>query len=251
MLLIGDKRPSFGRYTPRMSVTTLLTILVSLVTSVGLAQATTHAAHQVEGWTIHVDERLLQPDHAALGKTALALLQARLADIVTVLPKDKVPPLQKVPIWLELDSRDLTSMQYHPSAKWLTDNGHSASLARAVHIPVAAQFVSARHQHIQPWSLLHELAHAYHDQALGFDEPRIAACWEAYQKSGHGDRSLHVTGRRIRHYALTNHKEFFAEMTEAYFGVNDFYPFVHGELKTAEPSIHHLLQEIWGKTALD
>lgn len=83
-----------------MSVTTLLTVLVSLITSGGLAQTATHTAQQVEGWTIHVDERLLQPDHAALGKTALAFLQSRLADIVTVLPKDKVPLLQKVPIWL-------------------------------------------------------------------------------------------------------------------------------------------------------
>jgi len=29
--------------------------------------------------------------------------------------------------------------------------------------------------------------------------------------------------------------EFFAEMTEAYFGSNDFYPFVIGELKQAKP----------------
>jgi hypothetical protein len=29
--------------------------------------------------------------------------------------------------------------------------------------------------------------------------------------------------------------EFFAEMTEAYFGSNDFYPFVTGELKQAKP----------------
>ena len=29
--------------------------------------------------------------------------------------------------------------------------------------------------------------------------------------------------------------EFFAEMTEAYFGSNDFYPFVTSELKQAKP----------------
>ncbi len=36
------------------------------------------------------------------------------------------------------------------------------------------------------------------------------------------------------HYGLTNAKEFFAEMTETYFGSNDFYPFVAGELKKDE-----------------
>ncbi|MGO9112581.1 MAG: hypothetical protein ACLP9L_25400 [Thermoguttaceae bacterium] len=33
-------------------------------------------------------------------------------------------------------------------------------------------------------------------------------------------------GQHVRHYALTDHKEFFAEMSEAYFGMNDFFPFV-------------------------
>ena len=49
----------------------------------------------------------------------------------------------------------------------------------------------------------------------------------------------------MRHYALTNHKEFFAEMTEAYFGVNDFFPFNRAELKEAEPEIHALLSAVW------
>ena len=34
-------------------------------------------------------------------------------------------------------------------------------------------------------------------------------------------------------------------MTEAYFGVNDFFPFNRAELKEAEPEIHALLREIW------
>ena len=57
---------------------------------------------------------------------------------------------------------------------------------------------------------------------------------------------LHIGGNRIRHYALSDQKEFFAEMTEAYFGVNDFYPFNHAELKEAEPETFALLTEIWG-----
>jgi len=32
-------------------------------------------------------------------------------------------------------------------------------------------------------------------------------------------------------------KEFFAEMTEACFGMNDFFPFNRAELMTAEPEI--------------
>jgi hypothetical protein len=56
-------------------------------------------------------------------------------------------------------------------------------------------------------------------------------------------------GKRVRHHALTDQKEFFAEMTEAYFGLNDFFPFNRAELMTAEPEIFELLQAIWGPVA--
>jgi hypothetical protein len=49
----------------------------------------------------------------------------------------------------------------------------------------------------------------------------------------------------VRHYALTNHKEFFAEMTESYFGVNDFFPFNRAELRESEPEIYALLRDVW------
>ena len=37
-------------------------------------------------------------------------------------------------------------------------------------------------------------------------------------------------------------------MTEAYFGTNDFYPFVRAELKQHDPKTFALLESIWGKT---
>ena len=40
---------------------------------------------------------------------------------------------------------------------------------------------------------------------------------------------------------LTDHKEFFAEMSEAYFGMNDFFPFNRAELKREEPELFLLL----------
>jgi hypothetical protein len=52
-------------------------------------------------------------------------------------------------------------------------------------------------------------------------------------------------GRRGRHYALTDHKEFFAEMTECYFGVNDFFPFNRAELRESEPEIYAMMQHVW------
>ncbi len=206
---------------------------------------------QIEGWTVRVDARLLEGEGAEEGDAALALLHIRLADIAAILPADKVERLRQVPIVLDHNHGALTSMQYHPSADWLRKNGYSPDLAKAVHLPVAARFLDPRHQQTQPWCVLHELAHAYHDQVLGFGEERIKQAWESYVASGHGRMVLHVSGTFRPHYALTNQKEFFAEMTEAYFGTNDFVPFVHGQLKHEEPGIFALLRDIWGPSPLE
>src|SRR5262249_37361511 len=140
------------------------------------------------------------------------------------------------------------SMQYHPGAGWLKAHGYAADLEKCVHIPQAARLPTRRNINEQPWVILHELAHAYHDQVLGFDEPRIKEAYEKYKKSGRGDNTRLYNGRRVKHYALTNQMEFFAEMTEAYFGVNDFFPFNRAELKKAEPEIHELLEHVWRGT---
>jgi hypothetical protein len=206
---------------------------------------TSHTVRKLEGWTVRVDDRLLRAPNDVLGARALRFLEAKLSDIKAVVPEDKVKKLQAVPIVLDLTHGKLRPMQYHPSAAWLKANGYSADLARCVHLPRAADLPTRRNINEQPWVILHELAHAYHDQVLGFDEPRIKAVYEKYKKSGRGEKVLRFDGRRVRHYALTDHKEFFAEMTEAYFGVNDFFPFNRAELKEAEPEVHALLAAIW------
>lgn len=207
------------------------------------------ATRTIEGWTVHIDDRLLTPPHADLGERALDLLKAKLTDISAVMAPEPLEKCRKVTIVLDLSHGKLTSMQYHPSADWLKENGYAEDLAKSVHIPVADKFADARHNFIQPWCVLHELSHAYHDQVLGFENPRVKRIWDKYVAAERGVRVLKIDGAKVRHYAMTNHKEFFAEMSEAYFGTNDFFPFVHGELKEAEPETCTMLREIWGPVA--
>lgn len=231
-------------------------VLLSVLLSVGAALAadtpplpSAHTQRDIEGWTVQIDDRLLDGPDKAVGDRALRLLANRLYDIKLVVPADKVARLQKVPIWIDSSHGKLRPAQYHPSSGWLKSNGYSASLARCVHIPVAASFASVEHQRVQPWSVLHELAHAYHDQVLGFDHAEIRAAWERFRDSGKYKSTLHINGKMVPHYALTNPMEFFAEMTEAYFGQNDFFPFNRAELQREEPAIHELLTTIWGPAA--
>ena len=207
---------------------------------------TAHTTRMVEGWTVRVDNRLLQGEHAATGERALKVLNAKLVDMTTVIPEKALVGLRKINIELDLDYADLTSMQYHPAAGWLKKSGYSVSVAKCVHIPNAEDFLSPFENHRMPWGVLHELSHGYHDQILGFDEPRVKAAWLKFRDSGKHKTILTNRSGIHEHYGMTNQMEFFAEMTESYWGSNDFYPFVPGELKQAESEIFALMEEIWG-----
>lgn len=229
-----------------------LTVLASLfaVPVFGAEDApkpTAHETKQIEGWTVHLDQRLLTEENKELAGRAQRMLGNALYEIALIMPTNRLAKLREVPIWLDLSHGGLQNMQYHPSADWLKEHGYATELAKCVHIPSAAFFTGLRHHRIQPWCVLHELAHSYHDRVLGFDHPRIKSVWEKWRQKPEYETSLYIEGHPRRHYGLTDHKEFFAEMTEAYFGMNDFYPFNRGELKTHEPEVYALMEEIWGK----
>ncbi len=208
---------------------------------------TKHTTRNIEGWSVRVDARLVAGEDAAIGERALKLLTARLVAIEIVVPEPALSKLRAVTIELDLDYGGLKAMQYHPDAGWLKEHGYSEALAKCVHIPRADDFLSPYENHRMPWVVLHELAHAYHDQVLGFDNARIEAVWKKFCDSGKYQSVLTSPGHMREHYGLTNPKEFFAEMTESYFGSNDFYPFVTGELKQAEPESFTLMSDLWGK----
>jgi hypothetical protein len=72
------------------------------------------------------------------------------------------------------------------------------------------------------------------------------AAWERLVAGGRYRSVLHISGNKRPHYGLVNAKEFFAEMTESYFGRNDFFPFNSAELRREEPELFRLLAKIWG-----
>ena len=199
---------------------------------------------QVQGWTVLVNRDLLA-DHAETAEAALELLRVKLYEIERVVPGGAVAELKQVPIWLEVrDKRGRHPCAcYHPSRGWLRSHGYNPAKAKAMEIANAAAFLEWTKQ--QPWMVLHELAHAYHDRVLGFEHEEIAAAWDKAKSGGKYDQVLRWSGKMTRHYALNNPKEYFAEATEAYFGVNDFYPFVNAELKQHDPDMHELVGKLW------
>jgi hypothetical protein len=92
---------------------------------------------------------------------------------------------------------------------------------------------------------LHELSHAWHHQVLGYDHPGILKALKDVRASKSFESVTLFNGGKEKHYALNNEMEFFAEMSEAWWGQNDFYPFVRGELVEDFPAIPPLMQACW------
>ena len=199
----------------------------------------------VEGWSVTIDKEMSENEKEK--SKAITAVANHLQRIKYIVPENRVTELQRLPLRLDLHYQPLKNMQYHPSPNWLKNNGHDPALAKHVHIPRAAHLTDPSQWAKHPYVILHELAHAYHDQILGYNHPEILATYQSAKESKIYEEVLSHTGQKVQHYGLNNHKEYFAEMTEAYFGVNDFYPFVRAELKQHDPKMFSLLTKIWGE----
>ena len=204
-----------------------------------------YEARQVEGWTVLVSKKFLA-DQPALADQAAKLLQFQLYQVERRLPEAAVKSLRTIKIWLEEDEPHHPCMAYHPDAGWLKTHGMNPDKARCVEIADARNFLTWTFD--QPWMVLHELAHGYHDQFLdqGFANPEVKAAFDRIKKDGTYRSVLRSSGRSEKAYATTNPMEYFAESTEAFFGTNDFYPFVQAELERHDPAMSRLLRKLWG-----
>jgi hypothetical protein len=180
-------------------------------------------------------------------EAALTELQAQLGRVVEAVPGPALAALRKVRIWVEWDNPRGQTAEFHPSRDWLKKNGYNPDKAGGVEVANAVRFVRWSRDG-QPWMLLHELAHAYHFTVLGPDDPGVK---DAHRRAVDGkryDAVDHVDGGKPRKaYALTDDKEYFAELSEAYFGRNDFYPFTREDLKTHDPEGYRLMESTWGR----
>jgi hypothetical protein len=203
----------------------------------------------IEGWNIHLSDELLARQRAAVD-AALPLLRQQLVEIVRVVPAPAVALLRKVPLWFSPEYSLVPGRaEYHPGAEWLRENGRNPAMVKGVEFTDARNFAAETSR--MPNFVLHELAHAYHDRELSFDQPDIIAAYDRAmaEKLYERVRRRHGSGKPETvepAYAVTNHKEYFAELTEALFSTNDFFPFTREELAGHDPKGMAVLRRVWG-----
>ncbi len=206
----------------------------------------------VAGWSVHINRSLLAKEGAETAK-ALQLLKVQLEEIIRVVPKAAVAKLQEVPLYFSPEYAGIgDSAEYHPDAKWLSENGRDPVMAQGVEFTNIRVFDKDTRR--MPNFALHELAHGYHDRCLpgGHDNPEIKAAYQRAKESGKYDRVERQDSeghkRMNRAYAMTNPAEYFAESTEAFFARNDFFPYTKEALKVHDPGMYEVLGRVWGVT---
>jgi len=199
----------------------------------------------MHGFTVLVNPAVLE--HEAEMTAFRAELDKQITGLRRVLPEDKLAALLPVRIWVEWEKKPNGAAEYHPSAGWLRDNGYNPEKAGGVEINNVRNFVGWSRD-TQPAMLLHEMAHAYMFRFVQPGNPAYDALKKAFARAvetGIYDAVEYINGGKKKAYALTDINEYFAELTEAYFLKNDFYPFTRDELKTHDPDGYAVLKEIW------
>jgi len=203
-----------------------------------------YAVRELLGFRLYLHPDLKQhPEEAA---AALEELESQLRQVRRVVPDKPLAELQKTPFWIEWERKPRGACEVHVSAGWLKENGYNPDKLYAVEINNVRNFV-AWSRRTQPWMVLHELAHSYHHRVLGADYAPLHEAFRQAQSAKSYEAVKFVHGETRRAYALTNASEYFAELTEAYFGRNDFFPFTAAELREHDPAGFAFLERTWGQ----
>ncbi|MBL1176990.1 hypothetical protein [Pantanalinema sp. GBBB05] len=207
------------------------------------APTSAYKQESMYGFTILINPTVLrhQPETKAMRQE----LSSQLAAIARVMPTKPLAQLRKVRIWVEWENRN-GAAEFHPSAEWLRQHSYNPAKAGCVEVSNTRNFVQWSRT-AQPWMLMHEFAHAYHHLALGEANSNIQMAYHHAVNQKLYQSVNYIMGGQRKAYALTDAKEYFAELSEAYFGQNDFYPFTRPQLKTYDPVGYQLMEKSWGK----
>ncbi len=205
--------------------------------------------YALSGFDVLVEDNALTTD-SSMTNNAINLLNTKLIEISQLnISQTKKEALQAVPIFMDWNTTT-GAAQYHPSEAWLISNGYIAEKARCVEISNVTNFVNWTNQN-QPYVVLHELAHAYHHRILNFNNAIITNAYNnAVSQNLYTNVSYHSGGGNYFNvaatYGLNNENEFFAELTEAYFGLNDYFPFDYSDLAGYDTIGFNMVVAIWG-----
>ena len=201
----------------------------------------------IEGWTVYLNRDVRKQHPEQLAQT-LDHLRWELYQIKLAVPAAAVSNMQEnTPVWMEYSER--VGLSYHPNRGWLTARGYTPPRdpRSMMSLSVRSHY---RDSYRHPFVVFHEMAHGYDFHFIGkgrrYGNDECQANYERMMKTRTYEKVQIWHGRKGSHYARTNRMEYFAESSEAYFAVNDIYPFVRAELRAHDPKMARLVERYWG-----
>ncbi|TAE51298.1 MAG: T9SS C-terminal target domain-containing protein [Bacteroidetes bacterium] len=212
--------------------------------------------YNLHGFNVLVNNQAIS-GHATAVQGAVDYLDTLLLRVTQYgLEAEVLDSLKAIPIFMEW-ALTTGSAWYHYDVNWLIQNGYNPAKARAVEITNITNFVNWSRQN-QPMVIMHELAHGYNDHVLTLGYPAIGAAFTHAVNTGIYNSVPYNPGNgnpqfNLPAYALSNQQEYFAEITEAYLGQNDYYPFDSTDLRSFDPMGYEVVKAVWrfgGNTAI-
>lgn len=203
-----------------------------------------------EGFVIQVESNALA-NHPELTNRALDKVRTDLSAIVNdyELAGDVLEDLRQVPFFIDWSKTFGGAVEHHISLNWLINNGYIEEKLNSVAISNVNNFLHFTELN-QPNMLLHELAHLYHQTKLTVNYEPIFTAFVNGRDSQIYDFVAYHTGNGniiegVASPAKGDQLNYFAELTEAYFGENDYFPFDRDDLAEHDPTGFQLLESIW------
>ena len=95
--------------------------------------------------------------------------------------------------------------------------------------------------------LTHEIGHTWHLRDWPAQHPDIVEAWQAAKQAGLYTNVENYKGKIISSaYALTNEREYFAELSAIYFVGGSYYPYDRAGLKDYDKRGYSIIEQHWG-----
>lgn len=224
----------------------LVSVIVAAASNPASVRYTPTSAYSVEnidGFSLFISPEAAK--HEPKLQELRTELKAQLLSISESLPASAIQKLRTTRIWIEWQVKNNSAAEFHLSKEWLADNNYNPDKFRSIEINNTSNFISWSASN-QPSMLLHELAHAYLASTTQHNQQLVDSAYKSTVKSKRYENVAYADGQNTRAYALNNSNEYFAELTEAFFGRNDFYPFIRSDLEKHDPEGYDLMLLLWG-----
>ncbi len=202
----------------------------------------------IEGFTVMVSPEAAEGEIKGGELKPLDALAGEFRMMKKVMPAKQVELLQKVTVWIDWDEYQPLSNGREGRSLAIYQTGTAQSLlaekknpytAKCVHM-YSLKLLAEEHQpkrNSHRLVMLHEFAHAVHDQLLSFGHAGIKTAYKQAMERKLYDKAQYVS---------TNEMEFFAEITCGYYDQLYHYPKTRDDLKKHDPVTHQLMESIWG-----